>query len=101
MTRELGLDRPLPVQYARFVGELPRGERKSFRSDRPVVRELAERAGASVELVTLSLLVAVAIGIPLGVLLAVPAAGGSRSGCDCSPSRAAPFPPSSSASCSS
>jgi peptide/nickel transport system permease protein len=76
VSRELGLDRPLPQQYARFVGELARGELgKSFRTGRPVARELAERAGASVELVTLSLLVALAIGVPLGILLAVHSGG--------------------------
>jgi peptide/nickel transport system permease protein len=72
MTRELGLDRPLHRQYTRFVGELLRGELgRSFRSGRPVLTEVTERAGASIELVTLSLILAVAVGIPLGVLLAV------------------------------
>jgi peptide/nickel transport system permease protein len=72
MTRELGLDRPLPQQYARFIRELLSGELgRSFRTNRPVLVEVTERAGASIELVTIALLVAVAIGVPLGVLLAV------------------------------
>ncbi|CAN7517344.1 ABC transporter permease [Variovorax paradoxus] len=65
---ELGLDQPLPVQFGRFAWQALRGDLgTSLRTNRPVGEEIAVRLSASAELVTLSLLLAMVIGIPMGV----------------------------------
>jgi peptide/nickel transport system permease protein len=67
-----GLDRPLPVQFARYVGGLVRGDLgESLRSRNAVRDDLLLYFPNTFELVTLALLVAVAIGVPLGMLSAV------------------------------
>jgi len=68
----LGLDRPLPVQFGLYLKGAVRGDfGTSLRSGRPVAREIATRAGATVELVVISLALSTIIGIPLGVIAAV------------------------------
>jgi peptide/nickel transport system permease protein len=65
---ELGLDQPLPVQFGRFAWQALSGDLgTSLRTNRPVVEEIAVRLSASAELVTLSLLLAMVVGIPMGV----------------------------------
>jgi peptide/nickel transport system permease protein len=69
--KEYGLDRPLPVQYAYFVKSaftLDFG--RSLRTHQPVLRELRQFFGATIELSVAALVIALAIGIPLGVLAA-------------------------------
>jgi peptide/nickel transport system permease protein len=68
---ELGLDRPLPEQYLRFVTGAVRGDLgQSLKSGRPVVTEMAERLPATLLLTFAGM----GIAIPLGVLLGVIAA---------------------------
>src|SRR5437016_5602338 len=51
LRHEYALDRPLPVQYALWIGRLIRGDLgMSFREQRPVVEVLAERAAATIRL---------------------------------------------------
>ncbi len=65
----LGLDRPLPVQYLIYVGNLLRGDfGLSYHQGRPVGEMLAERAPATLELACVAVLFSVLIGVPLGVL---------------------------------
>lgn len=65
---ELGLDRPLPEQFARFALRAAQGDLgQSLRTGQPVTGEILGRFAATAELVTLALLVAVALGVPLGV----------------------------------
>lgn len=72
LRRELGLDRPWPVQYLGYVGGLVRGDfGTSIRSRRPVLREVADRLPATAELALAALAIAVAVGVTLGVLAAV------------------------------
>lgn len=72
LTKELGLDRPLPVQYGIFIGRLARGDLGySYYSGRKVVDLLAERAPATIELAVTSLLISVLLGIPLGIYCGV------------------------------
>jgi len=67
-----GLDRPLGVQFARYVGGLARGDLgESLRSRNAVRDDLLRYFPNTFELVTLSLLLAVALGVPLGMLSAV------------------------------
>ncbi|BAS27978.1 ABC transporter permease [Limnochorda pilosa] len=66
-----GLDRPLAVQYVRYMGGLLRGDLgRSIRTGRPVAEDLARFFPATLELVATALLLAVAAGIPLGVISA-------------------------------
>ena len=66
-----GLDRPLTVQFARYVGGLARGDLgESLRSRNTVRDDLVRYFPNTFELVTLALLLAVALGVPLGMLSA-------------------------------
>lgn len=72
MRIQLGLDQPLPVQYLRYLGGLIQGDLgTSFVTHRPVLYDLQKALPASLELSVVALLVAVTIGIPLGVIGAV------------------------------
>lgn len=72
LRRELGLDRPLPVQYVGYVAGLLRGDLgDSIRSRRPVLAEIRDRLPATIELALAALTIAVALGVALGVLAAV------------------------------
>jgi peptide/nickel transport system permease protein len=67
-----GFDQPLPVQYARWLGEVLKGQfGTSPITDIPVSTQLAQRIPITLELAVLSLLFAIVIGIPAGVLAAV------------------------------
>lgn len=69
LRRELRLDEPLPVQYFAYIGRVVRGDLgDSYYTGRPVASMLAERAPATLELALASMLVAIALGIPLGIL---------------------------------
>lgn len=69
---ELGLDRPLHVQYGAYVGKLLQGDLgKSVRSGDAVGALIKERALASAYLAIAATLFAFALGVPLGVLAAV------------------------------
>ncbi len=67
-----GLDQPLPVQFVRYLQGLAVGDLgQSIRSQNPVRDDLLRYFPNTLELVTLSLLFAVVVGIPLGMLSAV------------------------------
>ncbi len=67
----LGLDRPLPVQYALFVGQLLRGDLgHSIFLNMPVLSALADRAEPTFFLTLFSIAIASAIAIPVGILSA-------------------------------
>ncbi|MCE5251970.1 ABC transporter permease, partial [bacterium] len=69
---ELGLDRPVHIQYLKFIGRLVRGDfGMSYRQKRPVARIIIERFPATVRLAVASMVIAVIIGIFAGVLAAV------------------------------
>jgi peptide/nickel transport system permease protein len=68
----MGLDQPVPVQYWRYVRGLFRGDLgESSSTGRPVSEDFRQRVPATLELTLASLLVAIVVGIPLGVLSAV------------------------------
>ncbi|WP_322793999.1 ABC transporter permease, partial [Bellilinea sp.] len=68
---ELGLDRPLIVQFGKYLLDLAQGNLGySLRTRRPITLELLESLPATIELVLISTLAAVFVGIPLGVLSA-------------------------------
>ena len=68
---KLGLDKSLPVQFTRYVGDLVRGDfGVSLTTGQPVVTEIRDRLPASAELTLLGLIVAMAIAVPLGIFAA-------------------------------
>jgi peptide/nickel transport system permease protein len=72
MTRDLGLDRPFYVQYANFVARATHGEfGLSLRQLRPVSTLIVERLPATLELSLVAALLALAVGIPMGVYTAL------------------------------
>jgi peptide/nickel transport system permease protein len=69
---KLGLDRPLPEQFLRYVQDLTHGDfGTSLTTGQPVIADIAARLPASAELTLLGLIVAMAIAVPLGILAAV------------------------------
>ncbi|MEJ5915608.1 ABC transporter permease [Pseudokineococcus sp. 1T1Z-3] len=71
ITEAYGFDRPLPVQYVTYLGNLLTGDLgTSTRTGEPVVASFFLRFPATVELSVAALLVAVVLGIPLGYLAA-------------------------------
>ena len=65
------LDRPAPVQYAIWMGKVLRGDLgESLRNRIPVTELLAAKLPVTVELAIASMLIALAIGIPAGVISA-------------------------------
>ena len=68
--RQLGLDKPLPVQYVRFLQDLVSGNLRSIRTHQPVVEQYLELFPNTLQLAMVSLLVATVIGVLLGVVAA-------------------------------
>jgi peptide/nickel transport system permease protein len=68
---KLGLDKPLIVQFVRYVSDLARGDLgNSLTTGQPVATEIRTRLPASAELTLLGLIVSMAIAVPLGILAA-------------------------------
>ncbi|MFC2036909.1 ABC transporter permease [Chloroflexota bacterium] len=68
---EQGLDQPLPIQYLRYAAGLARGDwGRSIKTNLAVTVELAQRLPATIELGLAAMLIACAVGIPLGVVSA-------------------------------
>ncbi|MBT5930742.1 MAG: ABC transporter permease [Rhodobacteraceae bacterium] len=66
--QELGLDDPVLTQYTRFIGNVLQGDfGLSYRIKRPVSTLILERLPATLELVFVSALIALVVGIGLGV----------------------------------
>lgn len=69
---DLGLDQPFPVQFARFVGNAVQGDfGLSLRQGRKVSSLIVERFPATLELATIAALLALGLGIPMGVYAAL------------------------------
>ncbi len=68
----LGLDRPFPLQFATFVGNALQGEFGfSLRQGRSVSALIVERLPATLELATVAALIALLLGVPMGVYAAI------------------------------
>ena len=71
LRHSLGLDRPVPAQYAHYLAGVLRGDLgESFRFQEPVARVVFSHYPATLELAVFGLLVCVAIGIPAGLFAA-------------------------------
>lgn len=69
---ELGLDHPLPVQYANWVGDAAQGNLGlSYVSKRPVTEELSRRIPATLQLAGPAAALALMIAFPVGIVAAV------------------------------
>ena len=72
LLHEFGLDRPLPVQYAEYVGQVLRGDLgTSLTTHEPVLQEFLTLFPATVELAFFALLFAVVVGLPAGIVAAL------------------------------
>jgi peptide/nickel transport system permease protein len=69
---ELGLDRPLPVQYLDWASKVVRGDLgTSTRTQLPVSQLLVQRLGPTVQLSAMAMLLGVLVGVPVGIISAV------------------------------
>jgi peptide/nickel transport system permease protein len=67
-----GLDKPIPVQYVRYVSKLVRGDfGDSFYFKRPVLEVLLAKLPSTALLAASIMLVAIVLGIPIGIVMAV------------------------------
>ncbi len=65
----LGLGKPLPVQYVKYMTNALRGDfGRSFRTNQPVLREIAGQAPFTVALAMAGVALAVLVGVPAGIL---------------------------------
>ncbi len=68
---ELGLDRPLPVQYASWLVRVLSGDLgRSIRTNQPVAEAIYERLPVTIELALLALTIALVIALPAGIIAA-------------------------------
>jgi peptide/nickel transport system permease protein len=69
---ELGLDRPIVVQYGQWMGGLLQGDLGySYKSERPAIEEIAPRLPVTAKLAALALVFSILFGVPLGIASAV------------------------------
>ena len=72
LRRDLGFDRPVAVQYGRFLAGAVRGDLgNSMRSGRPAMRVVLQRVAFTAELATVAIAFALVLAVPLGVLSAM------------------------------
>jgi len=68
---QLGLDRPLPLQYVATMGALATGELRSFRERRPVIEMIPEALAPTLLLAVVSLVLAIALSLPIALASAL------------------------------
>ena len=69
---ELGLDKPIVVQYVDWIGGLARGDfGYTYVSERPALEEILPRIPVTAKLAALAVMFSVLLGVPLGVVSAV------------------------------
>ena len=69
---ELGLDKPIVVQYVNWIGGLARGDfGYTYVSEQPALAEILPRIPVTAKLAGLALVFAILLGVPLGVVSAV------------------------------
>ena len=72
MRRELGLDQPIPVQYALWLGRALQGDLgRLVRTREPVWESMQARLPITLQLAVMAMLIALAIALPVGILSAV------------------------------
>jgi peptide/nickel transport system permease protein len=69
---EMGLDKPLPLQYAAWLGKMLSGDMgNSILSGRPIFESITQRLPHTLVLAFLSILFSISIAIPIGIIAAV------------------------------
>ena len=72
MGEEMGLDKPVPIQYAMWLKDILTGDfGKSLAQQQPVTTILKDRAGASIRLGVAAWIFGTLVGVPLGILSAI------------------------------
>ncbi|HEX9524561.1 MAG TPA: ABC transporter permease [Reyranella sp.] len=72
LRRTMGLDKPIPVQLFRYLGDLVRGDLgRSMTTGQPVVLDIRRRLPASLELTCTALVIALFLALPLGIFAAL------------------------------
>jgi ABC-type dipeptide/oligopeptide/nickel transport system permease component len=72
LKKNMGLDKPLPVQYGLFLSKVVRGDfGNSHISGQPARKTLLERFPATLQLAGAAMALTVVVGLPLGILSAV------------------------------
>jgi len=72
LRRQLGLDRPLPVQYVRYIEDAVQGDLgRSFQTQRTVMSSVANSLPSTLVLTAASMVITVILGVVLGVLAAL------------------------------
>jgi ABC-type dipeptide/oligopeptide/nickel transport system permease component len=70
--QQMGLDRPLYIQFGAYFGQLLRSDLgESWRTGQPVKNELAIRIPATFELALMAFFIALVVGLPLGIVAAI------------------------------
>lgn len=72
LRRAYGLDEPVPIQYARWLGGVVQGDLgRSYRTRQPITQEILGALPITIELAVYALLMSVVVAIPLGVISAI------------------------------
>ena len=72
MRTELGLDQPIPIQYAKWLGRALQGDLgRSIRTGEPVLEGLLNRLPVTLQLTAMVMVLALSIGLPLGIVSAL------------------------------
>jgi peptide/nickel transport system permease protein len=72
MRKELGLDRPIPMQYAKWLGRVLRGDfGRSIRTREPALEGLLARFPVTLQLTAMAMAIALLIAVPVGIVSAV------------------------------
>ncbi|MCI0796820.1 MAG: ABC transporter permease [Chloroflexi bacterium] len=72
LRKHLGTDKPLVVQYVRWLGQIVRGDMgRTLLAEQPVARVIRQKIGATFQLAFAGWLLATIVGVPLGILSAV------------------------------
>jgi len=71
LRHELGLDQPIPAQYARWMGRLLRGDLgRSVRNHEPVIDNVSRRIRPSLQLALLAMAISLSVAVPVGIVSA-------------------------------
>ncbi len=72
LTKRMGLDKPVPVRYVEWLGDVLRGDLgTSLSSEESVSKRIAQRLPNTILLAGIALLVSIILGIPMGVVAAL------------------------------
>jgi peptide/nickel transport system permease protein len=72
LRRELGLDRPIAVQYATWMGRVLRGDLgRSIRNGEPVLENVSRRIRPSLQLAVMAMAISLIVAFPVGIVSAV------------------------------